>query len=62
MTQIGVFVVRYYGGVHLGKKQFEIIEFLTGHAISQLRKDQQKREMRLAHVAGHSPHLTLLHR
>ena len=39
-TQTAVFVVRYYGGIHLKKRRFEIIKELTESAIENLENHQ----------------------
>ena len=48
VTELAVFIVRYYGNVHLGKRRFEIAEFLTNTAINtwnvKLVKKEQRRE------------------
>ena len=44
---IAVYVVRYYGGIKLGKRRFEIVSMLTTAALSALRfKTGAKRAMR----------------
>ena len=45
MSEIAIFVVRYYGGVHLGKRRFEIAEYLTERTVQAIiSKDLQKRK------------------
>ena len=40
----GIFIVRYFGGVHLGKRRFDIVDFLTDRALSAMvTKIEQKR-------------------
>ena len=47
--QIGVFVVRHYGGVHLGNRRFEIVQALAKGAIQTLLKQKsKKRQMQRA--------------
>ena len=44
-TEIAVFVIRYYGGVHLGKRRFEIAEHLTERTVQAvLSKEILKRK------------------
>ena len=44
--QVAVFVVRYYGGVHLGRRRFEIAEHLTERALHQLQMKILKKRQR----------------
>ena len=48
VSEMCVFVSRYYGGVHLGKRRFEIVSNLTAKAVTQFYKEQHTREKRLA--------------
>ena len=45
-TQLGVFIVRYYGGVHLGKCCFKIAEQLMEKAISKWFQKLNQRKVR----------------
>ena len=48
ITEMAVFVVRYYGGVHLGKRCFEIASFLTEKASKAWYSKRQQRKSRSA--------------
>ena len=35
ITEMGVFIIRFYGGTHLAKRRFEIAEFLTEKVVAR---------------------------
>ena len=45
-NEMAVFIVRYYSGVHLGKRRFEIVEQLTGGVMQAWNTKQMKRLQR----------------
>lgn len=42
LMNVAVFIMRYYGGIHLGPKRFEIFCSLANDAIKQLLQTRQK--------------------
>ena len=46
ITETAVFIVRYYGGIHLGKRRFEIVEQLVEKGIQTLMTKTTKRRAR----------------
>ena len=49
MEQVGVFIVRHFGGIHLGKRHFEIVQNLATHALQMMfqKKLKQKAHPRM---------------
>ena len=49
LSYIGIFVVRYYGGAHFGKRRFEIAESLTEKAVQRwlVKKNDRKSRTRI---------------
>lgn len=43
LMNVAVFIMRYYGGTHLGQQRFDIFRSLTEEAIRQLLQTRQKR-------------------
>ena len=52
--EICVFVIRYYGGIKLGKRRFDIAKDLTFSAIRNLKTARAKRQNRLQRNITHS--------
>ena len=62
LGNIAVFIARYYGGKHLGKRRFEIYEQLTEKAVQKCRAkiDRLSRSNRLQRSGSQLSQLSLL--